>query len=122
MVRVMGACGPPGASRCSARLAAHSVRLTPHFGVDRTPSRPHPPLDGASPAVHLAHSETLRSKEWRCFANVPQETSQVVDLTSPRPLAVVCPRLVRSGSVSATRAFRAWQTRAARPQRGVGAG
>src|SRR5436309_3612976 len=47
LIRVMGACGPPGASRCSARASL------------RTPSRPLPPRDGASPAVNLADSETI---------------------------------------------------------------
>src|SRR3981081_4416060 len=46
----MGACGPPGASRCSARASL------------RTPSRPHPPHDGASPAPYIPGSEAIGLK------------------------------------------------------------
>src|SRR6266851_9389049 len=38
---------PPGASRCCARASL------------RTPSRPHPPHDGASPGLYPPDSETL---------------------------------------------------------------
>src|SRR2546423_9477334 len=40
----MGACGPPGASRCCARASL------------RTPSRPHPPLEVALRAILLERS------------------------------------------------------------------
>src|SRR5216684_1070754 len=46
----MGACGPPGASRCSARASL------------RTPSRPPPPHDGASPAPYIPGSEAIGLK------------------------------------------------------------
>ena len=45
----MGACGPPGASRCSARTSLPTPRGEPRFGVDCTPSRPHPRLMGLRP-------------------------------------------------------------------------
>ena len=44
---------PPGASRCSARASLPTPRGEPRFGVDCTPSRPHPPHEGASPALYL---------------------------------------------------------------------
>src|SRR6266571_8955871 len=49
-----GALGaPPGASRCCARASL------------RTPSRPHPPLDGASPAPNIPGSEAIGLKRSR---------------------------------------------------------
>src|SRR5438270_74671 len=49
---------PPGASRCSARASLPTPRGEPRFGVDRTPSRPYPPLDG--PLAADASGEVLQ--------------------------------------------------------------
>src|SRR5260370_12916547 len=51
VVRVRGsAARPPGASRCSARASL------------RTPSRPHPPHDGASPGLYFPDSDAINMK------------------------------------------------------------
>jgi len=44
---------PPGASRCSARASL------------RAPSRPHPPLDGASPDAHFSSSDPICPPRFR---------------------------------------------------------
>src|SRR6266851_10026881 len=50
-IRIRGsAARPPGASRCSARASL------------RTPSRPHPPHDGASPATYIPGFEAMGLK------------------------------------------------------------
>src|SRR6266567_8707748 len=52
---------PPGASRCCARTSLPTPRGEPRFGVDRAPSRPHPPHEGASPASYIPPSGAIRT-------------------------------------------------------------
>src|SRR5260370_37144579 len=56
LLRVMGACGPPGASRCSARASL------------RTPSRPHPPHEDALRAIGAGLCAYLDVFRYRTFA------------------------------------------------------
>src|SRR5712691_5030410 len=58
----MGACGPPGASRCSARASLPTPRGEPRFGVDCAPSRGDPPL---GPTAQDRPAKPLMRKLWR---------------------------------------------------------